>query len=345
MLPALRLCFYLLLAATLRSAAPPSWDVVEGKLSLQSQGWMEILVGHSQEPFRVRLRESESRIEARVVFGRKSRSCTSVGPLPTPGGLGRFGLREDPGEGFPQNRSVMLPEETTEAGLPIPVGYASIGDWEVWLIQWDHGGCGLAGLFVTNLVIGRHHPSNTWEVRAGLGPEFRLLEPSEGNQPAFCFEGAERTPNNCWIQEYWRFSLNKGEARAETVRRTYRWFCGATVTDSPRRARHWGHQEVAWHLKEVGRMGGIAEGFADSPRPSSDFDGIFPAKDRIAFTWRSLIVIAAKNGTRRFLNAKGAAALAAKGGWDVVLERRNGQPTATWLVEHEKDFPHSTPPK
>lgn len=47
----------------------------------------------------------------------------------------------------------------------------------------------------------------------------------------------------------------------------------------------------------------------------------------------------------RFLDAAQAFALAKGGGWDVVLERRQDQPTATWLVEHHRDFSHSTPPR
>jgi len=89
----------------------------------------------------------------------------------------------------------------------------------------------------------------------------------------------------------------------------------------------------------------VAQAFAASPRSASEYEGIIPAPGRTLFQWRHQIFIVGKDGQRRTVDRPAAIALAKAGGWDVVLEMQNGRPVATWLVEHEKDFPHSTPPR
>ncbi len=98
-------------------------------------------------------------------------------------------------------------------------------------------------------------------------------------------------------------------------------------------------------MASVSEEGGVAQAFAASPRPASEYEGIIPASGQTPFQWRPQILLVGKDGQRRMVDRPAAIALAKTGGWDVVLEMENGRPVATWLVEHEKDFPHSTPPR
>lgn len=267
----------------------------------------------------------------------------------TPEFFGAFLLLENDFHG--RNRRALLKpvsvKKTAEikGNFSMPVGRCRTRSWDFWLIQWHMGGCGLAWELNPSILLGIHRESGRWAIAASYGQGFLDTRIGEEDCAQFDFLSAKRTSNNSWEIESWQFDFDGEKVDFSKGRSRFRWFGSELIADSPREARHWAHQEVAWHVSSSGLDGGIAEAFAPSPRSADRFEGILPQNRKLPFKWRSLIVACGKGGQRRFLDAKQAHQLASQGGWDVVLERRNGRPTATWLVEHEKDFPHSTPPR
>lgn len=337
------LCCCLVLPA---SAATPFWTPIQAQMRQWEDPKAELTWGQGAEAWKVRLEASRERAPRLWITPGEGRTCREI-PCRSETGVPfsprAFCVRDRPGEDGPSGASDL--DDALEEGqaVPVPVGTATVGAWKLWLVQWDTMGCGIAGCFSTSLLIARHQPSGAWCAKIAFGQGFEALPDPRSPTPCFTFVGAERTSNNCWIREPWRMEAAGGRARVAVGRASYRWFCSELVADTPRRARHWGHQEVAWHLRTATAEGGEAEAFAPSPRAKESFDGLFPAPGRQAFHWRSLVVAAGTDGRRRFLDARQAYQLARQGGWDVVLEARNGQPTATWLVKHDRDFPHSTP--
>ncbi len=315
------------------------WKPAEGQLRMLSETLVVVDFGPG---FRLQLEDGDDDVRL-ALGGPEGRQVTWSSRVAFPGGMGEFCVREQPGEGRESDPSVWLNSLALTGGGPIPVGRADVGAWRFWNLQWDMHGCGIAGLFRSELLVGQHLPSGTWAARADFGTGFVRFPAGVEPHPAFHFDLAFRTSNNCWVREPWIFKLRKGRAAVVVGSRSYRWFGGTTVADSPRKARHWGHQEVAWHVASATREGGVAEAFGESPRPEGDFEGLRPVSGRMPFRWKSMVVAAGKDGRRRFLDVSQALALVKKGGWDVVLERRGEQTTATWIVEHDRAFPHSTP--
>lgn len=320
--------------------ALPLW-AGDARFWTRSEGPMQITFG---EGFKLSLKDSDREVTLQIK-GPDGRTEGLRSAVAYPIGMGEFCVREREGEGEDGDPSVWLNALEESGGGIIPVGHARIGAWQFWDLQWDVHGCGIAGLFRSEVIVGRHGPSGTWVTHAGFGTGLaEKPAPNEG-EPLFRFTPAKRTANNCWVQEAWRFVVRNGRAEVVVEAPRYFWFGGHTLADTPVEARHWAHQEVAWHLASVSEEGGVAQAFAASPRPASEYEGIIPPPGRTPFQWRPQILVVGKDGQRRIVDRPAAIALASQGGWDVVLERRSGRPMATWLVEHEKDFPHSTPPR
>lgn len=336
-----RLLCVVCLALPLWAGDARFWTRSEGRLRIPPEGPMQITFG---EGFKLSLKDSDREVTLHLK-GPDGRTQSLRSAVAYPIGMGEFCVREREGEGEDGDPSVWLNALEESGGGIIPVGHARIGAWQFWDLQWDVHGCGIAGLFRSEVIVGRHGPSGTWVAHAGFGTGLaEKPAPNEG-EPLFRFTPAKRTANNCWVQEAWRFVVRNGRAGVVVEAPRYLWFGGHTLADTPVEARHWAHQEVAWHLASVSEEGGVAQAFAASPRPASEYEGIIPAPGRTPFQWRPQTLIVGKDGQRRTVDRPAAIALAKGGGWDVVLELQNGQPAATWLVEHEKDFPHSTPPR
>ncbi|GEM_PF-6100006 len=337
---ALSLC---LLGPVRAEAGLRFWTRSEAALKQVSEKRLDIQIKDATTTFHVRLREVQDGTSVDISDGRRARHIGLAGPLVKPGSRGWYCVREHEGEGTEGDIALSLQEIDPHGPMTIPVGQAEMGEWKLWLLQWDSGGCGIAGMFSSNLILAQHKPTGTWAARVDMGVGFHELPGKSSKDPTFLFVPARRTPNNCWVNIPWAFQVHQGKARVTTGTLTYQWFVGATVADTPRHARHWGHQEVAWHVASVEAHGGVAEAFAASPRLESDFDGVLPAPGRVPFLWRAMVVAAGKDGHYRFIDARKAGDLARTGQWDVVLEKRHGKVLATWVVEHDHDFPHCTP--
>ncbi|HVN75900.1 MAG TPA: hypothetical protein VMT19_06260 [Thermoanaerobaculaceae bacterium] len=126
----------------------------------------------------------------------------------------------------------------------------------------------------------------------------------------------------------------------------------ATYARDPRDAVHWGYQEVAWHVRKAETHGGVAETFADSPRrvtgEGDTADGLLiPMHGHsIAFAWSSRVYVIPYHLKGHWLLASEASRLATAGTYDAVLFRSSsGRVVAERLVQHQRDFAHSTPPR
>ena len=112
-----------------------------------------------------------------------------------------------------------------------------------------------------------------------------------------------------------------------------------TFGATPQEARQLGRLEVAWRVETTTPTGGVAIARGESPR---HFDGsewlhdglLVPhSGDRHEFHWQAQVSVVPARGRIRWVSRQEARALAAKGGWDVVLYRRGHEVRGEWLVE------------
>ncbi len=241
-------------------------------------------------------------------------------------------------------------QDLWEGNLRCPMLAGELGPWKYWLIEWETGANGLGGSMGGTLLVALHRPSGAFRVKLGWGMGLMTAPTTEGSELRFLFNTSRREKRNCWVLEPWNFEAGVDEIKLSKGHDLYRWFSSDLVADNAQDARHWAHQEVAWHISSADEHGGVAEAFeghARWDREAGEIEQIRPLQPgTLPFRWRSTVVVRAKQGRLRWVSAREALDLARNGGWDVVLERqgKGGEAVATWLVAHDRDLPHSTAP-
>jgi hypothetical protein len=152
----------------------------------------------------------------------------------------------------------------------------------------------------------------------------------------------------------WRFTFQDGRIQRDWLPVRYALYTRtgavATLADTPAEALHFGYQEVAWALDSFDRRGGVAQAFAESPRRyviEEDRHGapMLPRPGPQPFQWAAEIYLVPWKGKHERVPRSEALARLKVGHWDVVLfQNGQGPAQARRLVEHRRDFPHSTPP-
>lgn len=236
---------------------------------------------------------------------------------------------------------------------------AVFGDWEVRRVIWRVGGCsGNPPMYF--LLVVRHLRTGQWVV---CQDEFQYPPAPDGGEPMRATTQADGSlgisfwnyeGRNSAIFSGWTFSSDSGgEVRCKRDKPRYclytRTGAVATLADTPREAIHSGYQEVAWHVASWDGNGGVARAFSSSPRrPAMEDDRagapILPREGRLRFLWAAEIYVVPWRGKPMRMKLAEALALTRKGRWDVVLFQLSGnRALAQRLVEHKRDFPHSTP--
>jgi len=236
---------------------------------------------------------------------------------------------------------------------------AVLGPWEVRRVIWRVGGCSGDPPMLFLLVV-RHRESGRWVVRQD---EFQYPPAPDGGEPLRATLQADGSlgisfwnyeGRNSAIFSGWTFSSDSGgEVHCKPVKPRYCLFTRtgtvATLADTPREAIHFGYQEVAWHLASWNARGGVARAFAPSPRrflTEDDQTGapLLPKDGRQSFLWAAEIYVVPWKGKPVRMSLSEALARLRNGRWDVVLFPLQGKtPLAQRLVEHQRDFLHSTP--
>ncbi len=230
--------------------------------------------------------------------------------------------------------------------------------WQVFRLLWPIGGA--SGPPPVPLVtIAQDRASGRW---AALATAFEHRVPDGGDTHGIEVRDDGGLAAWCWwwrsgsvlARRSWLASDSPGRVEWHTgptvyMLQTYNGIPATYATD-PRDAVHWGYQEVAWHVREAGPSGGVVEAFANSPRRvlgDEDLeDGlVIPEQGRtLSFVWPPQVYVVPYRTKGRWLAAADATGLAQREGYDAVLfRRRSGRSVAERLVQHQKDFLHSTP--
>jgi len=252
------------------------------------------------------------------------------------------------------------PHFTGEGSKAIYFGEgAEIGPWRLMRILWHVGGWSGPPPMPFVLVI-QHRESGRWIAQgsafnyppvADRGDAMRVHLDAQG---ALAVEWWNMEERNVEALRAWRFTSREGRIERDWLPVRYALYtrtgAAATLADSPGEALHFGYQEVAWALDSWNRLGGLARAFADSPRRfviKEDLEGapMLPRLGSQSFQWAAEIYLVPWNGKPERLSLPKALARLKVGRWDVVLFRNGQGPAqARRLVEHRRDFPHSTPP-
>jgi hypothetical protein len=234
-----------------------------------------------------------------------------------------------------------------------------LGTWVLWRVIWRVGG--LSGDPPMHfLMVVQDKGTGRWLVQMA---HFQYPPSPDGSNAMNAVVDDDQSLTVSWwnyhgrntaVVDGWRFkTTSQGDIRREALKPKYSLYTRtgrvASFADTPEVARHLGYQEVAWALRSWDSNGGIAEAFAPSPRrflSEEDRHGapILPTIGQHHFQWAAELYILPWARKPKRLPLAQALQLLKQGRWDVVIFPRWGQGLlAMRLVEHHRDFPHSTP--